>query len=409
MKIILQSIFLAFVLILTTHTIHAQWQQTAKINSGNVRCIVFKDTTLYVGTYGHGIFASNNNGASWDSLNNGISNPYIRSLSINGQNIYAGTVGGGVFKSSDNGLSWTKVNSGLKDTVILTLSFDNILLFAGSLQQGIFKSTDDGNSWTQSNNGLTNTTINVLTSIDTNIYAGTWGGGIFFSSDRGENWNGIFNDSLKNRYISGVAAVDTNLFIGTLSGRIYQNYPHLSGWIAQNTGLTASIIYSLYSNNGTLFTGTDQGIYAILKGTSSWVSENGNLPANVIRAIVANGSYLYIGTDNGVWFRSLSDFNPPTYIADDHAEIPTRFKLEQNYPNPFNPSTIISYSISQSGPVTLKVYDLLGREVQTLVQKDLSPGTYKTEFNSGNLASGVYLYRLQSGSYAVTKKMILMR
>ncbi|OGU65023.1 MAG: hypothetical protein A2499_06190 [Stygiobacter sp. RIFOXYC12_FULL_38_8] len=96
-------------------------------------------------------------------------------------------------------------------------------------------------------------------------------------------------------------------------------------------------------------------------------------------------------------------------------ELPTQFRLEQNYPNPFNPETTISYSIAKSEHVTLKVYDLLGREVATLVNEYKQPGNYKATLNIGHLersremASGVYFYRLQAGSYSETKKLILMK
>lgn len=89
--------------------------------------------------------------------------------------------------------------------------------------------------------------------------------------------------------------------------------------------------------------------------------------------------------------------------------LPTTFHLEQNYPNPFNPSTTIRYSLPQSGFVQLKVYDLLGKEVASLVNKEQALGNYKIEFTAKNLSSGVYFYRLQSGSFTETKKLILLR
>ena len=89
--------------------------------------------------------------------------------------------------------------------------------------------------------------------------------------------------------------------------------------------------------------------------------------------------------------------------------IPETFILEQNYPNPFNPSTRISYQLPVSGNVTLKVYDLLGREVATLVNEEKPAGSYEVSFDASQLSSGVYLYRLSSGSFIETKKMILMK
>lgn len=87
----------------------------------------------------------------------------------------------------------------------------------------------------------------------------------------------------------------------------------------------------------------------------------------------------------------------------------TRFALRQNYPNPFNPSTQISYSTPRQGNVELKIYDVLGREISTLVHEKKQPGEYTVEWNAVNVPSGVYFYRLVAGDFVQTKKMILMR
>ncbi len=91
------------------------------------------------------------------------------------------------------------------------------------------------------------------------------------------------------------------------------------------------------------------------------------------------------------------------------SSLPTDFKLEQNYPNPFNPSTIITFQIPEAGLVSLKVYDLLGREVATLVDEHKTAGSYDVEFNASELSSGVYFYKLITGSSAQVKKMIYLR
>jgi hypothetical protein len=92
-------------------------------------------------------------------------------------------------------------------------------------------------------------------------------------------------------------------------------------------------------------------------------------------------------------------------------EIPSvsDFKLEQNYPNPFNPSTVIGYQLPVSSNVTLKVYDLLGREIATLVDEYRPTGSYEVKFNTEGLTSGIYFYTLQAGTFAETKKMIYFK
>ena len=88
---------------------------------------------------------------------------------------------------------------------------------------------------------------------------------------------------------------------------------------------------------------------------------------------------------------------------------PLEFSLEQNYPNPFNPSTIINYQLPKAGNVTLKVYDVLGKEVATLVNEEKPAGNYEVEFDASNLASGVYYYQLRAGEFLFSKKMLLLK
>jgi len=88
---------------------------------------------------------------------------------------------------------------------------------------------------------------------------------------------------------------------------------------------------------------------------------------------------------------------------------PNQYALNQNYPNPFNPSTIISYTIPINGFVTLKVFDVLGQEIITLLNEEKPVGSYEVEFNTKGLPSGIYFYRLQAGNFIQTKKMVLMK
>ena len=94
-------------------------------------------------------------------------------------------------------------------------------------------------------------------------------------------------------------------------------------------------------------------------------------------------------------------------IHDENTQL--TYKLEQNYPNPFNPSTVIRFQISKREFVTLKVYDILGREVATLINAEKHAGNYNVEFNAYNLASGVYVYRLQAGKFSDVKKLLLLK
>ena len=95
--------------------------------------------------------------------------------------------------------------------------------------------------------------------------------------------------------------------------------------------------------------------------------------------------------------------------VDDHNELPNTFVLNQNYPNPFNASTMISFDISEPGFVRLTIYDLLGREVDVLLDDNLSPGMYHIKYNATDLSSGVYFYRLQKDNLVNTRRMLLLK
>ncbi len=112
--------------------------------------------------------------------------------------------------------------------------------------------------------------------------------------------------------------------------------------------------------------------------------------------------YHYYGTDVNITYQSFTDVKNEISGS-------FNFNLEQNYPNPFNPSTTIKFSIPTSGNVTLKVYDLLGKEVATLVNEELAAGVYTTNFNAENLSSGIYFYKLSTANYTASKKMLLIK
>jgi len=126
-----------------------------------------------------------------------------------------------------------------------------------------------------------------------------------------------------------------------------------------------------------------------------------------VYALAINSSgYIFAGTLGSGVFRTAQSTTSVGGIA---GEIPTSFALEQNYPNPFNPSTIIEFSLPRSGYVVLKVYNVLGEEVATLVSEERSAGRHKVQWNASGFASGVYFYRLQVEGFTDAKKLVLIR
>jgi uncharacterized lipoprotein YddW (UPF0748 family) len=111
----------------------------------------------------------------------------------------------------------------------------------------------------------------------------------------------------------------------------------------------------------------------------------------------------------GLWSEIYGFQTETITLVADNEDIPTEYKLAQNYPNPFNPTTTISFAVPERNRTTLKVYDMLGREIRELVDKELSPGTYEVEFDASDVSSGMYIYVLTSGEKRFSKKMMLLK
>ena len=183
-------------------------------------------------------------------------------------------------------------------------------------------------------------------------------------------------------------------------------------YLPQN-GDTMYIWYRLFKNGVTVTSGnflcnttvSDWTAFKIFVKDTSYSSADSAyiyVCAYYGSGIVHGNSMLYV--DN------LSFDDLITSVSKDQTdEIPSKYELSQNYPNPFNPSTVISYQVANLGEVSLKVFDLLGREIATLVNEVKAAGSYSKQWNAATMSSGIYFYRLQAGSYTQTKKLILLR
>jgi hypothetical protein len=135
------------------------------------------------------------------------------------------------------------------------------------------------------------------------------------------------------------------------------------------------------------------------------------------RKVLAQVGNAAVGRSSGSGKVVLSGFLPGAVhlsggavgVEEPEPGIPEEFGLSQNYPNPFNPATKISFSLPKAGNVTLVVYDILGREVATIVNEFTTAGNHTIDFNASNLSSGVYLYKIQAGDFTETKKMMLIK
>ncbi|MCX6175593.1 MAG: T9SS type A sorting domain-containing protein [Ignavibacteriales bacterium] len=176
---------------------------------------------------------------------------------------------------------------------------------------------------------------------------------------------------------------------------------------------SATILPTTSSTSGKVYLiGTSTGVYSttLLNGSSTlWAQEGSNVIGNVVVEYItsrkSDGTVVAATHGRGA-------FVGTNYIQtgiENENNLPTSFQLEQNYPNPFNPTTVISYQLSAVSNVKLQVYDVLGKLVATLVNGKVEAGNHKVDFNASMLASGVYIYKLTTGNYNESKKMILMK
>ena len=204
----------------------------------------------------------------------------------------------------------------------------------------------------------------------------------------------------------------TYLFASTISG-IYRSSDSGDSWFKAINGLFTDslglyIIPSLTSYDDVLYACTGNGVYLTTDLGENWSAANYGFP-NEIPAVYSSlilGNELFIGTNSGVWHRPFSQMTE--IILYNRMDNPS-YQLAQNYPNPFNPATQIKYSVPEFGFVSLKVYDMIGRETAVLVNEEKSAGNYSVTFDGSSLSSGVYFYQLKAGPYTGTRKFILLK
>ena len=375
-----------------------------------------------------GVYVSTDFGQSWFNANtNLIDRKYnhltgVASLGVMGNYVFAGAYYGGVFVSTDEGKNWSQSDSGMarnqfreeNSEKVVGFAFIGSKVFALSAFNGVYLSTDNGKIWTPMNSGLpvqpffSEDNFTTITNNGTDIFVGTWGG-IYRSSDNGANWTTLNTNFGVDTTINALISVGSNLFAGVSDGFGFNKDVFLStdngdSWNEITNGLDPRFLASSFATDGTNVFFSEQGsIYLFNKNTNTWIPE-GSLGS----PILVCGNYLFSGSlGTGVWKLDITNI---TSVAEQiPGTFPTSYSLEQNYPNPFNPSTIITYKLPIKSLVSLKIYDILGDEVGTMVDKVQNAGSHEVIFNASGLASGVYIYKLTAGNFIDEKKLVLMK
>ncbi|MBI5403748.1 MAG: T9SS type A sorting domain-containing protein [Ignavibacteriae bacterium] len=349
----------------------------------------------FTSEYSHAqyLFKTTNGGNNWNLIWNNTYFGWINNILIINENIVYLTLSGwvemnalgGFYKSTDGGLNFNQCYAGGS---ISSLSFIN-----------------ENTGWT-----ICNATSDIINYKSSKVLK---------TSNGGANWTVQYRDS--GQYS---ATINTVQFINEYTGYAigYKYYDKTVFYKTTNGGTNWDTIIFNHNRNYSLFflnpnTGWISGwcstdsssIYYTINGGSNWQKQFKNYTYSVSRLNFINSLYGWavLGYNSSNILRTTT--GGVVFVNNISSEIPEKYSLSQNYPNPFNPSTNLKYQIKDSRFVTLKVYDITGKEITTLVNEKQSPGTYEVKFEAGDLPSGVYFYKLTTEDYSETRKMILLK
>ncbi len=403
--------------------------------------------------------------SQWVELNTGVTTKLNSISSIKQITTWACGNSGTVIKSTNTGDTWQNANfADIPVTVNLNhiYSFDNnVVLCAGNDGNSTFlyKTNDGGLSWVivkQQPGGK----FNAVHFIDNNTgiligdpVGGRWS--IWKTINGGNSWDsaGCFLPQNNNEkgFSNALWAAGNSIWFGTDNYRIYRTINFGATWVTYSTGTeknSASLWFDFDFNIG--LSGNENLIKTINSGSSwfneslpgsgniagvtgsahsryNWAIRNDKIYVNPHNEIIWRydytspaGNYTYITIERNGYFSgavfALRDnggisrtYFLPLGINTISSNVPSDYKLFQNYPNPFNPETHIRIDIVKHGLVNLSVYDIKGKEVETLVNNRLNAGSYDIKWNASNYTSGVYFYRMLANDYAETNKMILIK
>ncbi len=375
------------------------WQYVNGFSNGEIVYAMIYDESgnIYAGTWGGNIYKSSNGGQTWIKINNNMDAGFIWALNISNGLLFAATEKG-VYKY--DGLSWTLTS--LANIDVHALASENGIIYAGTWGLGVYMSSDNGTTWNEMNNGLNyNLIINSLAIHQNKLYAATFGGGVFKYDN--STWSKL---NIGYDFVWTIASNSNSLYAGTYGDGLYRSIDNGNTW-SKVTNLNTKYIYSIAVNNNTIYVASwTNGVFESTDNGNSWNSIGmGGLSVSTL-IVSKNSDSVFAGTKEGKIYISKRITGVTSVESD---EIPTKYKLYQNYPNPFNPITTIEFDIPEKSTVKIKIYDILGREITTLIDKELDAGKYKENFNANNLASGIYFYSIEAGNFKAVNKMMLLK
>jgi len=353
----------------------------------------------------------------------------------NSSNVYAEYQYGGLGYSTDGGASFYDGTTGINlsdrknwETPIVMDPTTTTTLYTGTYQ--LYRTTNGMQTWKLISGDLTrgyNARIGTITTIDVArtdpkvIYVGTDDAKVSVTTDGGNSWSDV-TGTLPLRWVTRVT-IDpdsANIAYVTNSGYLEDSFSsHLNkttdfgkSWASIGSGLPAVPLNDIIVDphyRGYLYVATDLGVEYSSDDGATWNPLGTGLPEVPVHDLAIHPpTNKLIAFTHGRSAYSL-DLSPITSVKPLRSAVAEEFRLDQNYPNPFNPSTTLRFAIPDARFVTLKIYDVAGREVSTLVNGEMKPGSYTVRWDGTGKASGVYLCALSSGNSVQIKKMLLIK
>ena len=347
---------------------------------------------------------------------------------------------GDISRSNNGGVSWADIappGTGSEATCCFAAPYiccrsNSNVMYAGNMS--IYRSANGGTSWQGpygSFNGAKVLSIDASSTFTDTVYCGTIpvSGGAnatIWRTTNGTTWVNVGASAVPNAYPTDIHVNPNNskdvyaTFSGFGNPHVYHSIDAGLSWLNITGNLPdvphqSVVIDPLYPQN--VYVGNDLGVYVTTNNGTSWFEYRTGMPYALVfdLSIVYPNRHIRATTHgHGVYERSLVQL--PVGITPLGNNVPKAYGLYQNYPNPFNPSTKIKFDIPGGLPnkglqplVQIKLYDISGREVATLVNENLNPGTYEITFDASKYSSGVYFYKLVAGDFVETKKMMLIK
>ena len=417
----MKKILFIFFLISSFSPLHADWFSVIGSTNGIFRSIFFVNSqTGWAGSYSSMLYKTTNSGINW-TMSSPFGSNYYSLYFLNAQTGWVACDGGQIRMTTNGGANWILQDTGYFN--ILRCVFFSDSLKGWAVGQTIFHTENGGTNWITQISGTSSELESVyFVNSQTGWIAGN-NGTILKTTNSGLNW--VMQNSGTTNLLSSVhfANLQTGWAAGGITGNggvILKTINGGTNWNPQisndtNPLCSIDIVDSLHAYivgyRGTLRYTSNGGV--------NWISQT-RVDTNNLYSVYfvnsqlgfASGFHTILKTTNG----------GVTFINNSFLMNSSVFDLSQNYPNPFNPSTKIKFRISGGFPivafgndmVVLKVYDILGKEIATLVNEKLQPGEYEVpfsinQFSGYQLPSGIYFYTLTAGDFRETKKMLLIK